>query len=115
MATVAAVVLALRSLSSDDRLDAARAEHPDLVDALYAWAEPRLSGGVQVEKEDYFLCTDIVKAFEGGERGRVKFLDAQLRAVEGDSTQNVLDLVIGFDPDSAAAHEMLFETSNLSR
>lgn len=111
----AALLAHLRSLSSEEREPAARAArdaHTELVTALIAWARLRLAGDVPVEQDDYFLCTNIAPAFERRERGHVELLDAELRSVYGDSTQNVIELVIaalGDDPDSAEAHVMLYE------
>lgn len=103
----------LLDLPSDAREAEARAARADTLRALLAWADPRLGGEVPVDREDYFLCTDIAPAFDGEERARVMLIDAQLRAVHGDAAQNVLDLVIGAigcDPGSAEAHAMLYET-----
>lgn len=106
---------ALRALASEAREEAARAaraEHPDLLQRILDWANPRLGGEVPVESDDFYFCTEIAPAFEGRERARITLLDAELRGVYGDSTQNVIGLVIeaiGLDPDSAEAHVMLYD------
>ncbi len=90
-------------------LKSAQEANPALIDALVAWADEAEG----VENGDFWLFSDLADLLDDdASKGALKVAEAELRWMEGDSTQNVLSAAIeavGLSPNLTRPYEMVYE------
>ena len=106
------LIAAYRAAPESDRPELLKAAHEadaTVVDAIVAWA----AEAEGVANGDFWLFSDLADLLDDDlAKGHLKVAEAELRWMEGDSMQNVIDVAmeaLGVAPDLTRPYEMVYE------